>query len=117
MTTPSQPQAFAGEGGPTSRKSPVDMVRHAEDRVRSSASAVGRRLERVSWLDVCAGATLGLGLGYLLFSRRTPQSLSEVMSDSVGPWASRRVRGAVDSVKRSKPLCGLSDTLERLRAS
>lgn len=92
---------------------------HAEEECgfRQLAGRVGRRMERVGWVEVAAGAAIGLGIGYLLGSRRSNETLADIFSDSIRPWASRHVHGAVDSVRASRPACGLASAIDRLKNS
>ncbi len=85
--------------------------------IRQLAGRAGRKLERVGWIEVAAGAAIGLGIGYLLGSRRSSETLGDIFSDSIRPWASRRVHGAVDSVRSSRPVCGFTSAMDRLKNS
>ncbi len=121
MNEPMTPMAGDMQHPGTAAEEPVHPAdsppEHTDGKVRELASRAGQRLESVGWIEVAAGAAIGLGIGYLLGSRRSNETLADIFSDSIRPWASRHLHDAVEPVRSSRPACGLASMVNRLKNS
>lgn len=77
-------------------------------------SVMKRTAACVSWIDVAAGLAVGVGVGYLLFSRRSPETLASIYSDSLLPWASRNVDRAKHGILGSRPVAGVEQVIQNI---
>ena len=111
------PQANSPEH-PRSEHPPLETV-STEDtsRLKKAADCASERLNKLTWPEIAVAALAGFAVGWLVASPRRHPSLGDIFDDSLRPWASRGVHGAVDSVRHSRPLSFVQDGISKLRAS
>ena len=112
MTLADIPADFA-EGEPNPAESRVKrMGREVRQHLNPSSPSLNR-----SWVDLAFGVVIGVGIGYMIYQSRKPTTLKGIMTDSLGPWASKNLNKTVDSVKHSAPVTRVMREASKLRAS